>query len=74
MIFVVSASFQKILIHRYQKSIIPAKSRLLKKYICLSKQLTEFLNVAATKSGAPGEQLAMIAMKAESDLAVGKKF
>ena len=37
-------------------------------------ELVEFLNVAITESGCPGEQWAMIALKTYSELEAGKKF
>jgi len=37
-------------------------------------ELVEFLNVAITESGCPGEQWAMIALKTYGELEAGKKF
>ena len=37
-------------------------------------ELVEFLNVAITESGCPGEQWAMIALKTYGDLTAGKKI
>lgn len=37
-------------------------------------ELVEFLNVAITESGCPGEQWAMIALQTYSDLEAGKDF
>ena len=37
-------------------------------------ELVEFLNVAITESGCPGEQWAMVALKTYDDLKTGKKI
>ena len=37
-------------------------------------ELVEFLNVAITESGCPGEQWAMVALKTYDDLKTGKTF
>ena len=37
-------------------------------------ELVEFLNVAITESGCPGEQWAMVALKTYGDLKAGKKI
>jgi len=40
----------------------------------LGKELLEFLNVAMTEGGCPGEQWAMKALQAFRDLQQGKQF